>query len=400
MYKIAILGCENSHANAFLKLINEGKYPEIEVIGIYSNEPEAAKKLHDEFGAPIMDDFTDAVGKVDGIMITARHGDNHFKYAKPYIESGIPMFIDKPITCREEDAVEFMRTAKEKGIRLCGGSTCAALQETIELAEAVENKVCGELRGGSIVSPIYTDSPYGGFYFYAEHLVDIMTKIFGYGVKAVYAEKLSKSISLTAKYDGYNVQGTYVEHTGYGWGFKHITHLYSCMSTITRKGGFRIPGVLEAAYYIDDMNVEIIADGCHIPSSLLSYAVKFKNSDRISLITDAMRAAGQNTNKSFLGGKDDPLPVIIEDGVAKLEDRSAFAGSVATSDRLIRTMVKNGLSICDAVKMITLNPLKSMNLNVKKGLIKEGYDADICIFDGDINVKAVICGGNIVKSDL
>ena len=186
----------------------------------------------------------------------------------------------------------------------------------------------------------------------------------------------------------------------YGWGFKHITHLYSCMSTITRKGGFRIPGVLEAAYYIDDMNVEIIADGCHIPSSLLSYAVKFKNSDRISLITDAMRAAGQNTNKSFLGGKDDPLPVIIEDGVAKLEDRSAFAGSVATSDRLIRTMVKNGLSICDAVKMITLNPIKSMNLNVKKGLIKEGYDADICIFDGDINVKAVICGGNIVKSDL
>ena len=215
MYKIAILGCENSHANAFLKLINEGKYPEIEVVGIYSNEPEAANKLHNEFGVEIMDDYADAVGKVDGIMITARHGDNHFKYALPYIDSKIPMFIDKPITCSEEDAIKFMRTAKDKGIRLCGGSTCAALKETLELADAVENKTCGELRGGSIVSPIYTDSPYGGFYFYAEHLVDIMTKIFGYGVKAVSAEKLANSISLTAKYDGYNVQGTYVEHTGY-----------------------------------------------------------------------------------------------------------------------------------------------------------------------------------------
>lgn len=215
MYKIAILGCENSHANAFLKLIKEGKYPEIEVVGIYSNEPEAVKKLNEEFGAPIMESFEDAVGKVDGIMITARHGDNHFKYALPYLDSGIPMFIDKPITCSEKDAVDFMRAAREKGVRLCGGSTCAALKETLELADAVANKTCGELRGGSVVSPVYTDSPYGGFYFYAEHLVDVMLKIFGLGVKAVSAEKLKSSITLSAKYDNFNVLGTYVEHTGY-----------------------------------------------------------------------------------------------------------------------------------------------------------------------------------------
>ena len=215
MYKIAILGCENSHANAFLKLIKEGKYPSFEVIGVYSNEPEAAKKLNEEFGVAVMDNYSDAVGQVDGIMITARHGDNHFKYAKPYIESGIPMFIDKPITCSEEDAVEFMRLAREKKIRLCGGSTCASLKETLELADAVANKTLGEVRGGSVVSPVYPDSPYGGFFFYAEHLVDVMTKIFGEGAKEVSAEKLNGSITATVRFEGFNVLATYVEKTGY-----------------------------------------------------------------------------------------------------------------------------------------------------------------------------------------
>lgn len=215
MYKIAILGCENSHANAFLKLIKEGKYPDIEVMGIYSNEPEAAKKLNEEFGVDVMDNYSDAVGQVDGIMITARHGDNHFKYAKPYIESGIPMFIDKPITCSEEDAVEFMRLARGKKIRLCGGSTCASLKETLELTDAAANKTLGEVRGGSVVSPVYPDSPYGGFFFYAEHLVDVMTKIFGEGAKEVSAEKLNGSITATVRFDGFNVLATYVEKTGY-----------------------------------------------------------------------------------------------------------------------------------------------------------------------------------------
>ncbi len=181
----------------------------------------------------------------------------------------------------------------------------------------------------------------------------------------------------------------------YKLGFCHITHLYSCMSTIIRRGGFRIPGVLEAAYYIDDMNVEIIADGCHIPPSLLSYAVKFKSSDRIALITDSMRAAGQNVTKSYLGSMNDPLPVIIEDGVAKLEDRSAFAGSIATADRLIRNMIKIGVPLHNAVKMMTINPVKMMGLDIKKGALLEGYDADICVFDEDINIKKVFCQGKL-----
>ena len=79
MYKIAILGCENSHANNFLRLIADGAYPEIEVIGIYSNEPEAAAAIHEEFGVHVMESYDELVGKLDGLIITARHGDNHYR---------------------------------------------------------------------------------------------------------------------------------------------------------------------------------------------------------------------------------------------------------------------------------------------------------------------------------
>ena len=215
MYKLAILGCENSHADNFLRLIAEGKYPQMEVIGIYSNEPEAAKKLHDKFGTPIMEHYGDLAGQVDGVMITARHGDNHYKYALPYMAAGIPMFIDKPITCSEADGEEFMAEAKARGIRLCGGSTCAATEETYALAETVRTQACGEVRGGAVVSPYQPNSPYGGFTFYAQHLIEIMTTIFGEEVQSLFTDTREGAMTFTARYPQFNVQATYLEKTGY-----------------------------------------------------------------------------------------------------------------------------------------------------------------------------------------
>ena len=108
MYRVAILGCENSHASIFLNAVLKQKLVEdVEFVGVYSDDKEAALKLQEEFGVPAADSYDAFVGNVDGIIITARHGDNHYKYAKPYISSGIPMFIDKPITCSEEDAKAF-----------------------------------------------------------------------------------------------------------------------------------------------------------------------------------------------------------------------------------------------------------------------------------------------------
>lgn len=183
----------------------------------------------------------------------------------------------------------------------------------------------------------------------------------------------------------------------YKKGCKHFTHLYSGMSTITRQDGYRKLGIIESAYYYDDVYAEVIADGKHLPPELLKLIVKCKGTEHICLVTDAMRGAGQLSGESYLGKKGEEVPCIIDDGVAKLPDQSAFAGSVATADRLVRTMVKEAdISVSDAVKMITEVPANICGFETK-GKIKENYDADIVIFDDNINVKNVIVGGKIIK---
>lgn len=176
-------------------------------------------------------------------------------------------------------------------------------------------------------------------------------------------------------------------------GCRLITHLYSCTSTIRREAGFRIAGVVEAAYLRDDVCAELIADGCHLPHELLRLAYKLKGPDRLALITDAMRAAGMNQNGPFeIGG----VPCVVEDGVAKLMDRSAFAGSIATADRLVRTCVDAGIPLADSVKMLTETPARIMGLS-NKGRLAVGYDADIVIFDENITIQTVILQGELVK---
>lgn len=175
-------------------------------------------------------------------------------------------------------------------------------------------------------------------------------------------------------------------------GCRLVTHLYSCTSTIRREAGFRIAGVVEATYLRDDVSAELIADGCHLPHSLLRLAYKQKDPDRLALVTDAMRAAGLEQAGEFdLGG----VRCIVEDGVAKLLNRTAFAGSIATADRLVRTCQAAGIPLADCVKMITQTPARIMGLH-KKGRIAVGYDADIVIFDSDIAIKKVFSQGEQV----
>lgn len=176
-------------------------------------------------------------------------------------------------------------------------------------------------------------------------------------------------------------------------GFTMMTHFYSAMLGVIRRNAFRYAGAIEAAYLIDGMDVEIIADGVHLPADLLKLICKFKGHDHIALVTDSMRAAGMPEGESILGDKVKGMRVIVEDGVAKLPDRTAFAGSVATADRLVRTMVQlAGLSIEEAVAMITRNPARMMGLN-SKGALAEGMDADVVVFDADIRVKRTIVEG-------
>ena len=177
-------------------------------------------------------------------------------------------------------------------------------------------------------------------------------------------------------------------------GVTHVTHLYSAMSTIVRKGGFRHSGVLESAFCIPEMTVEIIADGCHLPAELLEMVYRFKGPDKVALTCDSMRCAGQDVKESILGSLENGQKVVIEDDVAKLLDRSAFAGSNATDDRLIRVMTRQaGVPLHDAVRMMTLTPAQIVGLGQKKGSIQEGKDADLICFDENVQISGVMVEG-------
>ena len=180
-------------------------------------------------------------------------------------------------------------------------------------------------------------------------------------------------------------------------GFKHITHLYSGMSGVKRINAYRHAGVIESAFLIDEMSVEVIADGVHLPPSLLKLIYDSKGPSKIALVTDSMRAAGMPDGESISGSLADGRKVIVEDGVAKLMDRSAFAGSVATADRLVKTMVESvDIPLTDAIRMMTSTPASIIGVSDRKGTVAPGKDADLVVFDHDINIKMTIVKGNIV----
>ena len=211
MFKIAILGVENSHANSFLTFLQKNKdYPDVEVKGIYSYDTEVMDKLSAEFSVPTMENYDSLVGQVDGIVITARHGSNHYKYAKPYIASGIPMFIDKPITSDPEEAVQFMAECEKHGIKLSGGSMLKHDVAVNEIKNLI-NEDREKLRSGFACCPIQPDSMYDGFWFYSQHLVETVLTAFGKDVKSVFATPNGKAISVIFRYDGFDVLGTYPE---------------------------------------------------------------------------------------------------------------------------------------------------------------------------------------------
>jgi len=177
-------------------------------------------------------------------------------------------------------------------------------------------------------------------------------------------------------------------------GVTSLTHLYSGMSTIVRVDGHRKLGVVESAYLLDGLLAEIISDGIHLPPELLQLILRCKNHDEIFLCTDSMRGAGMPEGKYILGPKKGAYEVITEGGIALLPDRSAFAGSIATTNRLVRVMVyQAGLSVWEAVKMMTLNPARAVGLDGIVGSLEVGKRADLVIFDEDISIQSVYVSG-------
>lgn len=180
----------------------------------------------------------------------------------------------------------------------------------------------------------------------------------------------------------------------YDWGFSHATHFYNAMSTFHKVSGIVHSGVIEATYLRDDVTIELIGDGCHIPKESMLLALRIKGPDRIALITDAMRAAGTNDIHSILGARSTGVPVVVKDDVAQLPDFSSYAGSIATMDRCLRTAhVKYSIPLEDVSKMLSLTPARLCGCETTKGSLEVGKDADIVIMTPDFQVSNVFVMG-------
>ena len=214
--KLAFVGVENSHAPAFLQLIqkNPEKYSDIEVGGVYSYDGAAADKLVADGLAPRVvrtpGAFLGGADAADCVVNTARHGDNHYEYSLPYLRAGIPMFIDKPFAMTTERAGEMVEAAKAGHANLCGGSCLKFAPELAALKRAMDAGELGNVLSASFAAPENMSNPYGGFFFYAQHLVQMMTTVFGNHVQSVYARARDNAVTAIVTYPHIDITLHYV----------------------------------------------------------------------------------------------------------------------------------------------------------------------------------------------
>lgn len=312
-----------------------------------------------------------------------------------------------------EDVITACRTHLKHGTTSIVPTTSSAEQKSFVSSISSINEAALSMQGGPNILGIHMEGPYFAYNQRGAqapqyvrnpdpdeyiHILDTYPNIIRWSV----APELSGAIEMAAELRRRGVQlsighsDALYEDVIYAFenGFRSITHFYSCTSTVRRINAYRHAGIIEAGYWLDDMYTEVIADGKHLPASLLKLIYKIKGSDHICLVTDAVGPAGLDDVQGEIYSKTCNTPVIIEDGVAKLPDRSAFAGSIATADRLIRTMIHEAeVPIIDAVKMMSATPAKLLGIFAQKGSIAVGKDADIVLFDDDIHIAHVMVGG-------
>ena len=238
MFKVGIIGSENSHAMAFSELFNlAGEYDDVQVVAVWGEDPEASQKIADKCGVKIVRP-EEMLNMVDAVMVTSRNGALHPGYARPFIEAGKPLFVDKPIANDGDEAEALVKLAMDKHVPIMGGSSLKLVPGTLaSQAYAAPQRAKGELAGGYVFAPVNMDNPYGGFYFYASHLAETALTIFGYDPIAVTAVRSAAGISCVLEYDGFNISLNYTDG------------VYNYGATVLWKGGVDMRQItLDGAY--------------------------------------------------------------------------------------------------------------------------------------------------------
>lgn len=230
MYRIGIIGSENSHAMAFSEIYNQQetqKYPDLQVTAVYGEDSQASQAIQEKCGAAAVTKPEDMLGKVDAIMITSRDGALHLPYARPFIEAGLPLFVDKPLTRQIEEAQTLIRLAQEKGVLLMGGSSLKYADGLAELKIWAGN---AELRGADLGAPVSLQNEYGGFFFYASHLAEMTMALFGWHPQFIQAWRTDRGVTAMIRFPKCIVTNHFNEGN-----YDYTVTLYGKDQTIYRK---------------------------------------------------------------------------------------------------------------------------------------------------------------------
>ena len=308
--------------------------------------------------------------------------------ARLHAEHGTTSIVPTTVTSTNEELRQTFEVYREAKARKASGATLMGLH--------LEGPYFAPSQAGAL-DPKYIRKPQKAEY---EELLELSTDIVRWSIAPELdgAMEMGRTLRNRGILPSIGHSDAEYEHVQEAFenGYTHITHLYSAMSGVHRRNAYRYLGVIESAFLMDDMTVEIIADGCHLPPALIQLIYKIKGPSKIALVTDSMRGAGQTSGESIMGSLKNGQKVVIEDGVAKLLDRTAFAGSVATTDRLVRTFIKQAqIPLLDAVRMMTATPAQILRFD-RKGSLVEGKDADVLIFDDDIAIEKTIAMGEVI----
>lgn len=184
-FKIGIIGAENSHTAGFGKLFNiERAFPDMEVKYVWGETEEFAKTAMEKGNIPKMvKDPSEMLGKIDGLIVDHRHGKFHLEPAIPFIEAGIPTFIDKPFCYRAKQGKDFLALARKHGTPVTSFSSIAHSYETLDIKEQL--KTMGSINQVIRSGRVDLNSEYGGVFFYGAHTVQPLLYIFEEDVEKV-----------------------------------------------------------------------------------------------------------------------------------------------------------------------------------------------------------------------
>lgn len=351
-----------------IKNINPKNYSDEEVVdgeGCFLSPGFIDVHIHGAGGCDTMDGTTASINTISKVI--ARYGTTSF--------------LPTTMTCSLED------------IKKAVDAAVSCMKEGTEGAQVVGIHLEGPYISPNMIgaqNPKYVEKP----------SVESFNYIVGENVSAIKSITLAPEVEGARKLIEYakslgivvsigHSKASYKEAVeGIKWGIGHSTHLFNAMTPLNH----REPGVV-GAVFDTDITTETISDGIHIAYPSLRIAYKQKGFDRVLLVTDAMMACGMPEGKYSLGGQD----VFVKDSAARLKEGN-LAGSILTMDKAIRNVYKNtNYALYDIIKMATYNGAKHCGIEHRKGLVKEGYDADLVLFDEDINIRKVIIAGKIFQ---